>query len=134
MACRMASKSWGVAPSEFNALTTSDSRAPAGSWMRLPGSWRMEMSAFSATVVWPPDNALGWLMIGVELARYCKTPYAYGERMGFKACLAAREKGVLLRPLGNVIVVMPPLSLTATEAKLIVDALMYAIPRVTETA
>ena len=74
------------------------------------------------------------LMIGVELARDGKTPYEYGERMGFKACLAAREKGVLLRPLGNVIVVMPPLSLTATEAKLIVDALMYAIPKVTENA
>ena len=54
--------------------------------------------------------------------------------MGFKACLAAREKGVLLRPLGNVIVVMPPLSLTATEAKRIVDALMYAIPKATENA
>jgi adenosylmethionine-8-amino-7-oxononanoate transaminase len=71
------------------------------------------------------------LMIGVELARDGKTPYEYAERMGFKACLAAREKSVLLRPLGNVIVVMPPLSLSATEAKLIVNALLDAIPRVT---
>ncbi len=71
------------------------------------------------------------LMIGVELARDGKTAYDYGARMGFKVCLAARDKNVLLRPLGNVVVVMPPLSLSAPEAKLIVNALLDAIPRVT---
>lgn len=71
------------------------------------------------------------LMIGVELARDGKAPYEYAERMGFKACLAARKHGVLLRPLGNVIVVMPPLSLTDAEARLIITALLDAIPAVT---
>lgn len=71
------------------------------------------------------------LMIGIELARDGSTPYEYGERMGFKACLAARRHGVLLRPLGNVIVVMPPLSLSDAEARLIVTALLDAIPAVT---
>ncbi len=72
------------------------------------------------------------LMIGVELARDGATPYEYGERMGFKVCLAARRHGVLLRPLGNVIVVMPPLSLTDAEARLIITALLDAIPAVTQ--
>lgn len=71
------------------------------------------------------------LMIGIELARDGKTPYEYRERMGFKACLAARAHGVLLRPLGNVIVVMPPLSLTDAEARLIITALLDAIPTAT---
>mmetsp|Transcript_22405 Transcript_22405/g.88713 ORF Transcript_22405/g.88713 Transcript_22405/m.88713 type:complete len:376 (+) Transcript_22405:100-1227(+) len=79
MACRMASRSWGVAPSEFKALTTSDRRAPAGNWIRLPGSWRTEMSVFSATAVWPLDSALGWLMIGVELIVTDRLPWATAQ-------------------------------------------------------
>lgn len=72
-------------------------------------------------------------MVGIELVkdRATKQEYEYGERMGFKVCLAAREHGVLLRPLGNVLVLMPPLSLTVDEAKLIIRALEQAIPKVT---
>lgn len=36
-------------------------------------------------------------------------------RLGHRICLAARKKGVLIRPLGNVIVLMPPLSITEDE-------------------
>ncbi len=71
------------------------------------------------------------LMIGIELAKDRVTPWPYEARVGFKACLAARAHQVLLRPLGNVIVVMPPLSLTVAEAQRIVAALLDAIPRVT---
>jgi adenosylmethionine-8-amino-7-oxononanoate aminotransferase len=72
-------------------------------------------------------------MIGVELVkdRATKAEYAFEDRTGFKVCLAARESGVLLRPLGNVVVLMPPLSLQVNEAKLLVDALERAIPKVT---
>ena len=31
--------------------------------------------------------------------------------MGARACRLAREQGVLLRPLGDVVVVMPPLAI-----------------------
>ena len=47
--------------------------------------------------------------------------------MGFRACLAARKKGVLVRPLGNVVVLMPPLSLTMDEAELAVEAVTDGI-------
>ncbi|MFZ5444031.1 MAG: adenosylmethionine--8-amino-7-oxononanoate transaminase [Myxococcota bacterium] len=68
-------------------------------------------------------------MVGVELVkdRATKEPFAFEERMGFRVCQAARKHGVLLRPLGNVVVLMPPLSLIAEEARLIVDAVEAAI-------
>lgn len=68
-------------------------------------------------------------MCGVELMKdvKTKTPYDFAERVGFKVCLAAREHGVLLRPLGSVVVVLPPLSLTVEEAHLILDALRNSL-------
>ena len=73
------------------------------------------------------------MMVGVELVQDKRTraEYPYGDRLGFKVCQAARKNGVLLRALGNVIVVMPPLSLTVDEANLICDALYEAISRTT---
>lgn len=73
------------------------------------------------------------MMIGVELVQDKRTraEYPYGERLGFKVCQAARRSGVLLRPLGNVVVVMPPLSLTVDEAQLVGEALYDAISRTT---
>jgi adenosylmethionine-8-amino-7-oxononanoate aminotransferase len=47
-------------------------------------------------------------MTGVEVA-----PVA--ERTGFEVCRAARRRGVIVRPLGDVVVVMPPLGITDDE-------------------
>lgn len=68
-------------------------------------------------------------MAGVELVqdKRSKAEYPYGARVGFQVCQAARRHGVLLRPLGNVIVLMPPLSLSPDEAALLVSALREAI-------
>ncbi|MFO0594715.1 MAG: adenosylmethionine--8-amino-7-oxononanoate transaminase [Myxococcaceae bacterium] len=68
-------------------------------------------------------------MVGIELVkdRATKAPFEFGERKGFHVCMAARKHQVLLRPLGNVIVLMPPLSLTADEARLIGRAVRDAI-------
>lgn len=73
------------------------------------------------------------MMVGVEVVkdRATKAEYEFGERLGFKVCLAARKAGVLLRPLGNVIVLMPPLSLTVDEAELLTTALYDAVAEVT---
>lgn len=43
-------------------------------------------------------------MTGIEVA-------AVGERTGFAVCREARRRGVLLRPLGDVVVLMPPLAI-----------------------
>jgi adenosylmethionine-8-amino-7-oxononanoate aminotransferase len=73
------------------------------------------------------------LMVGVELVRDRRTkePYGYGERIGHRVCFALRRRGILLRPLGAVVVMMPPLSLTEAEAVRLGDAVREAIVEVT---
>jgi adenosylmethionine-8-amino-7-oxononanoate aminotransferase len=68
------------------------------------------------------------LMVGVELA-----PPADGLRWGRRVCAAAVERGVLLRPLGDVVIVMPPLTITADEVGRIVDTLVDATVEATGT-
>ena len=72
-------------------------------------------------------------MVGIELVRDRRTKEAYPaeERIGHRVCLAARKHGVLLRPLGGVVVLMPPLSLTPDEARLLGDAVHRAVLEVT---
>jgi adenosylmethionine-8-amino-7-oxononanoate aminotransferase len=48
-------------------------------------------------------------------------------------CAAAVARGVLLRPLGDVVVLMPPLTITADEVTRIVDTLVDAIGEVAST-
>jgi len=72
-------------------------------------------------------------MVGIELVadRRTKAPYPAEARIGHRVCLEARRHGVLLRPLGAVVVLMPPLSLTAAEAEALGDAVQCAISEVT---
>jgi adenosylmethionine-8-amino-7-oxononanoate aminotransferase len=46
-------------------------------------------------------------------------------------CAAAVERGVLLRPLGDVVVLMPPLTITSEELHRIVHALTAALDEAT---
>jgi adenosylmethionine-8-amino-7-oxononanoate aminotransferase len=71
------------------------------------------------------DVRLQGLMGGVELA-----PPEDGLRWGRRVCAAAVERGVLLRPLGDVVVLMPPLTVTDDEVDRIVDVLAEAIAEV----
>lgn len=68
------------------------------------------------------DTRLCGLMGGVELA-----PPADGLRWGRRVCAGAVERGVLLRPLGDVVVLMPPLTITSPELERIVDVLRASI-------
>jgi adenosylmethionine-8-amino-7-oxononanoate aminotransferase len=56
-------------------------------------------------------------MAGIDLVadKTAGTPYQWEEKRGARACIAAREHGVLLRPLGDTVVIMPPLSATLDE-------------------
>jgi adenosylmethionine-8-amino-7-oxononanoate aminotransferase len=72
------------------------------------------------------DVRVRGLMGGVELA-----PPADGLRWGRKVCAAAVRRGVLLRPLGDVVVLMPPLTTTADEIERIVSVLAQAVDDVT---
>ena len=66
------------------------------------------------------------LMTGIELA-----PPADGLRWGRLVSAACVRRGVLIRPLGDVIVLMPPLTITADEIDRIVDTVRDAIAEVT---
>jgi adenosylmethionine-8-amino-7-oxononanoate aminotransferase len=74
------------------------------------------------------------LMAGIELVRDRKRRLAYdpGERVGARVIEEARRHGVIIRPLGNVIILMPPLSITEGELDLLTDATRDAIARVTD--
>ncbi|MSO56786.1 MAG: adenosylmethionine--8-amino-7-oxononanoate transaminase [Acidobacteria bacterium] len=57
------------------------------------------------------------LMCGIELVadRATKASFSPGARTGYHICLSLRDRGIFLRPLGDVIVLMPPLSSTEGE-------------------
>jgi adenosylmethionine-8-amino-7-oxononanoate aminotransferase len=73
-------------------------------------------------------------MVGIELVKDKKTgePYPLEETIGWKVCNKAREKGLIIRPLGNVIVLMPPLSISHHELKSLIRITAEAITEVTE--
>ena len=72
-------------------------------------------------------------MVGIELVKVqaAKTPYLWEEKIGVRVCQEARQRGVILRPLGNVIVLMPPLSISKEELDQLLDAVHWAIQQVT---
>ncbi|MCK5260172.1 MAG: adenosylmethionine--8-amino-7-oxononanoate transaminase [Candidatus Omnitrophica bacterium] len=74
-------------------------------------------------------------MVGIELVkdRDTKEPYPWQEKTGVRVCREARKKGVILRPLGNVIVLMPPLSMSIKELEELLDVAYWAIGKVTGT-
>lgn len=54
----------------------------------------------------------------------------HGERTGFRVCQVAREHGVIIRPLGDVVVLMPPLGIQEAELGLLVDAVSAGMDEV----
>ncbi len=63
-------------------------------------------------------------MAGIEIS----DKFAYRQRIGHQVILEARKRGAILRPLGNVIVLMPPLSISKKELNRLLD-IVYASMR-----
>ena len=63
-------------------------------------------------------------MVGVELVadRETRAPFDPRRRVGAAVCAAARRHRVILRPLGDVVVLMPPLGMGVDDLRRIVDA------------
>jgi len=83
--------------------------------------------------LWPLDRIgdirqVG-LVVGIELVRNWRTrePFALRERAGIRVCEAMAKRGVLTRPIGNVIVIMPPYCTSARQVIAMVSALREAI-------
>jgi adenosylmethionine-8-amino-7-oxononanoate transaminase len=73
------------------------------------------------------------MMAGVELMDDPATrrAFPYEKLTGARTARAARKSGVLIRPLGDVMVFMPPLSITAAEIDLLLNATLEAINEIT---
>jgi adenosylmethionine-8-amino-7-oxononanoate aminotransferase len=69
------------------------------------------------------------LMCGIELVadRGAKSTFAPGERTGYHICLSLRDRGIFLRPLGDVVVLMPPLSSTDAELQYLARSVHAAV-------
>ena len=69
------------------------------------------------------------LVAGVELVRDWRTrePFDLRERAGIRVCEAMAKRGVLTRPVGNVIVLMPPYCTTRAQLRKIISALHAAV-------
>ncbi len=79
------------------------------------------------------DVRMKGLMIGVELVqdKSSKTPYPWEAKTGIRVCDRARELGMIIRPLGNVVVFMPPLTSAKSDLEAMVKILKQAIIDVT---
>ncbi len=73
-------------------------------------------------------------MVGIELVddRQTKRPYPLELRIGHRVANACRIRGLLLRPLGNIIALVPPLSINTQELTRMVAILNKAIRETTE--
>ncbi len=73
------------------------------------------------------------LMVGIELVRdrATKAEYEYGLRAGHEVSMEARKLGAILRPLGNVVVLMPPLAMTERQLEELAAIALAAIEKVT---
>ena len=74
-------------------------------------------------------------MVGIELVedKRARKNYSSERRIGHKIILEARKRNVMIRPLGDVVVLMPPLSIGDDELKLLLDVVYDCIREVTES-
>jgi adenosylmethionine---8-amino-7-oxononanoate aminotransferase len=74
-------------------------------------------------------------MIGIELVedKNERRSYPPEKRIGHKVILEARRRGVMIRPLGDVIILMPPLTIGDEELKTLLDITYDCIRVVTES-
>jgi adenosylmethionine-8-amino-7-oxononanoate aminotransferase len=83
--------------------------------------------------LWPLPNVgdirQAGLVAGIELVKDWRTrqPFALRERAGIRVCEAMARRGVLTRPVGDVIVLMPPYCTTRAQLHKMISALQDAV-------
>jgi adenosylmethionine-8-amino-7-oxononanoate aminotransferase len=68
-------------------------------------------------------------MVGIELVEH-----PLPVRIGHRVTLEARRRGAIIRPLGDVVVLMPPLSISTEDLRRLVEITAEAIDAATEAA
>ena len=73
------------------------------------------------------------LAAGIELVKdkTAKAEFPTAERVGLRVCKEALRNGAMLRPLANVIVLMPPLQISIPELERLLEIVYNAIQRIT---
>lgn len=74
------------------------------------------------------------LIMGIELEKDVSIhePYDVDDAIGAKVAYCAREKGLIVRPIGDVVILMPPLASTSAQIEEMLDILYEAIRHITE--
>ncbi len=74
------------------------------------------------------------MIAAVELVRdkATKKPFAFEERVGYRIYLEGLKRGVFMRPLGNVIYFIPPLTITVEQIRFMIDTARDCIRAVLE--
>jgi len=113
------------------SLELLESRASVFSRELLQRTLRDELET-----LWPLPNVgdirqVG-LIAGIELVQDWRTrqPFDWRKRAGVRVCEAMTKRGVLTRPIGNVVVIMPPYCTTPEQLGRMVRALREAIAQV----
>jgi len=75
------------------------------------------------------------IMAGIELVadKESKEPYPPEKRIGHRVIMEARKRSVIIRPLGDVVVLMPPLAISIEEIDRLCSAVYDSIRHITET-
>lgn len=73
-------------------------------------------------------------MVGIELMQNRDTQAAFEieQKAAIRVVKAARQRGVIVRPLGDVVILMPPLSITAAELATLLDVIYASIAAVAQ--
>lgn len=73
-------------------------------------------------------------MVGIELVqdKSTKAPYPLTARIGHRVAMEARRRGLVIRPIANVVILMPPLAVSQRALTRMVTIMGEAIRAVTE--
>jgi len=86
------------------------------------------ISLMITVVVWKVAANFVANMFKVKIKnKETKEPFASEDRVGYQIYKIALEKGLLLRPLGNILYFMPPYVITKEEIKTMIDLANEAI-------
>ena len=106
------------------ALASLEAFREEGTLLRVPPKIRL-LGELLAPIAGMPEVAEvrgRGFMVGIDLGEH-----EPGLRIGHRVALAARERGVIVRPLGDVIVLMPPLAITKADLRRLVEVVGESI-------
>jgi len=74
------------------------------------------------------------MIAGIEVRRSCGERFPWQEQTGARVCIAARQYGLLTRPIMDTIVLIPPLCIPGAQLERATEAIQRAIQDVCETS